>query len=66
MVGRVGVGVCMRRGDTGGARNTHTRVQLPLQHNNNRRSNAFCGEEEAKDGSLKREEEGGKQSGRRK
>lgn len=49
-----GVGVYVRRGDKGGARNTHTWVQLPpLYNNNNRRRDVFYGEEEARHGRLK-------------
>lgn len=38
-----------------------TRIQSPLlDNNNNRRRDVFCGEEEVRNGRLKREEEGKK------
>lgn len=59
----VASGVCwcvcgMRRHKGGAHNNTYTTwVQSPLlDNNNNRRRDVFCGEEEAKDGRLNREE----------
>lgn len=37
-----------------------------LHNNNNRRRDVFCGEEEARDGRLKRKEDGKNLNGRRK
>ncbi len=66
---RTGCGCVREEGRQGwGTQHTYmTRVQLPLLHNNNnRRRDVFCGEEEARDGRLKRKEDGKNQNGRRK
>lgn len=58
-----GCGCVCEEGRPGwGTQHTYmTWAQLPLLHNNNnRRRDVFCGEEEARDGRLKRKEEGKK------